>query len=48
MLGKTLNSSVVVLSMTINSCGAIEEKIAYIASVAAIKIFLFGRTRLAV
>ena len=27
VLGKTLNSSVVVLSMTLNSCGAIEEMI---------------------
>ena len=27
ILGKTLNSSVVVLSMTLNSCGAIEEMI---------------------
>ena len=27
VLGKTLNSSVVVLSTTLNSCGAIEEMI---------------------
>ena len=30
VLGKTLNSSVVVLSTTLNSCGAIEEMIVWV------------------
>ena len=46
VLGMTLNSSVVVLSMTFNSCGAIEEMILCVAAfcAAAQLIFLFGRT----
>ena len=48
LLDKTLNSSVVVLSMTLNSCGAIKEMILWVLLQFVPLIFLFGRTWLAV